>query len=159
VTGGWGCRGAAATKIARGPLRKRISARPWHCGTCGLSWRSFLSLLAAESRLLERISHVSENNTAVRRELRGGPDHPGHLHDPWPTWWSRTSTSSPMRGMAVEAAFSSLRVSAATKTVPLDRKVLQERYDRELRPNLVARQSWHDGTLEMWMGAYFKNSK
>jgi hypothetical protein len=50
-------------------------------------------------------------------------------------------------------------VEYLAKTVPLDRKVLQERYDRELRPNLVARQSWHDGTLEMWMGAYFKNSK
>ncbi len=41
------------------------------------------------------------------------------------------------------------------KTVPLDAKVLQHRYDRELRPNLMARESWHDGTLKMWIGSYF----
>jgi hypothetical protein len=50
-------------------------------------------------------------------------------------------------------------VEYLAKTVPLDRKVLQERYDRELRPNLMARQSWHDSTLEMWMGAYFTSRK
>ena len=45
-------------------------------------------------------------------------------------------------------------VEYLAKTVPLDPKVLQERYDRELRPNLMARQGWHDGTLKMWIGSY-----
>jgi hypothetical protein len=49
-------------------------------------------------------------------------------------------------------------VEYLAKTVPLDPKVLQERYQQELRPNLMARQTWHDGTLEMWIGAYFSNS-
>jgi hypothetical protein len=25
----------------------------------------------------------------------------------------------------------------------------------DLRPNLMARKSWHDGTLEVWIGSYF----
>jgi len=29
---------------------------------------------------------------------------------------------------------------------------------QELRPNLMARQSWHDGTLKMWLGAYFSKA-
>jgi hypothetical protein len=48
-------------------------------------------------------------------------------------------------------------VEYLAKTVPLDPKILQERYDRELRPNLMARESWHDGTLQMWIAAYFGN--
>jgi hypothetical protein len=39
--------------------------------------------------------------------------------------------------------------------VPLDPHLLQERYHQELRPNLMARKSWHDGTLKMWIGSYF----
>jgi hypothetical protein len=35
-------------------------------------------------------------------------------------------------------------VEYLARTVPLDPKILQDRYDRELRPNLMARQSWHD---------------
>lgn len=46
-------------------------------------------------------------------------------------------------------------VEFLAKTVPLDPKQLQDRYDRELRPNLMARQSWHDGTLKMWIASYF----
>jgi hypothetical protein len=46
-------------------------------------------------------------------------------------------------------------VEYLARTVPLSAELLQERYDRELRPNLMARQSWHDGTLKMWLGAYF----
>ena len=48
-------------------------------------------------------------------------------------------------------------VEYLAKTVPLDPNVLQERYVRELRPNLMARQTWHDGTLKMWIGAYFSS--
>jgi Nucleotidyltransferase of unknown function (DUF6036) len=46
-------------------------------------------------------------------------------------------------------------VEYLAKTVPLDPKILQDRYDKELRPNLMARQGWHDGTLKLWLGAYF----
>jgi len=33
------------------------------------------------------------------------------------------------------------------KTVPLDPKILRDRYEKELRPDLMARENWHDGTL------------
>jgi hypothetical protein len=46
-------------------------------------------------------------------------------------------------------------VEYLAKTIPLDPEILRERYERELRPNLMARESWHDGTLEMWIGSYF----
>ena len=46
-------------------------------------------------------------------------------------------------------------VEYLTKAVPLDPKILRDRYEKELRPNLMARESWHDGTLEMWIGSYF----
>lgn len=50
-------------------------------------------------------------------------------------------------------------VEYLAKRVSLDPKVLQERYQQELRPNLLARQTWHDGTLEMWIGAYFSRAE
>jgi hypothetical protein len=46
-------------------------------------------------------------------------------------------------------------VEYLAKAVPLDPKILRGRYEKELRSNLMARESWHDGTLEMWMGSYF----
>jgi hypothetical protein len=46
-------------------------------------------------------------------------------------------------------------VEFLAKTVPLDPKILRDRYEKELRLNLMARESWHDGTLEMWIGSYF----
>ncbi len=46
-------------------------------------------------------------------------------------------------------------VEYLAKTIRLDAQVLRDRYQRELRPNLMARETWHDGTLEMWIGAYF----
>src|SRR6267154_5166364 len=46
-------------------------------------------------------------------------------------------------------------VEYLAKAVPLDPKILRHRYEKELRPNLLARESWHDGTLEMWIGSYF----
>jgi hypothetical protein len=48
-------------------------------------------------------------------------------------------------------------VEYLAKTVPLDPKILRDRYEKELRPNLMVRESWHDGTLEMWIGSYFSN--
>jgi hypothetical protein len=45
-------------------------------------------------------------------------------------------------------------VEYLAKAVPLEPMRLQERYEREMRPNLMARQSWHDGTLKMWIAAY-----
>ena len=50
-------------------------------------------------------------------------------------------------------------VEYLARTVPLNAGLLQERYERELRPNLMARQSWHDGTLRMWLGAYFPSTE
>jgi hypothetical protein len=49
-------------------------------------------------------------------------------------------------------------VEYLARTAPLRPEVLQERYERELRPNLMARQSWHDGSLKMWLGAYFSKA-
>jgi Nucleotidyltransferase of unknown function (DUF6036) len=46
-------------------------------------------------------------------------------------------------------------VEYLARTVPLDTKILRDRYEKELRPNLLARETWHDGTLEMWIGSYF----
>ena len=46
-------------------------------------------------------------------------------------------------------------VEYLAKAVPLDPKILRDRYEKELRPNLMARENWHDGTLEMWIGSYF----
>ena len=46
-------------------------------------------------------------------------------------------------------------VSYLARTVPLDPRILRERYQQELRPNLLARHSWHDQTLELWLEAYF----
>lgn len=33
--------------------------------------------------------------------------------------------------------------------------ILRARYDKELRPYIVGRESWHDQTLELWLDAYF----
>jgi hypothetical protein len=38
-------------------------------------------------------------------------------------------------------------VEYLAKAVPLDPKILRDRYEKKLRPNLMARESWHDGTL------------
>lgn len=46
-------------------------------------------------------------------------------------------------------------VEFLAKTVPLDPKQLQDRYDRELRPNLMARQSWHGGCRRGRTGEFF----
>jgi hypothetical protein len=34
-------------------------------------------------------------------------------------------------------------------------EILRERYDNELRPNLLAYEARHDLTLEMWLESYF----
>lgn len=33
--------------------------------------------------------------------------------------------------------------------------ILRERYEQELRPNLLARPEWHDRTLRMWLESYW----
>jgi Nucleotidyltransferase of unknown function (DUF6036) len=44
-------------------------------------------------------------------------------------------------------------VEYLAKAVPLDPKILRDRYEKELHPNLMARESWHDGTeLRMVQG-------
>jgi hypothetical protein len=46
-------------------------------------------------------------------------------------------------------------VEYLAKTARLDPKVLRDRYQKKLRSNLMARKSWHNGTLAMWLGSYF----
>jgi hypothetical protein len=46
-------------------------------------------------------------------------------------------------------------VAHLAKTVPLDPAVLRERYEQELRPNVMGDVKRHDQTLEMWIAAYF----
>src|SRR5216117_1381246 len=41
------------------------------------------------------------------------------------------------------------------KVVPLDRKILRTRYQKELRPNIIGDPERHDRTLQMWIDAYF----
>jgi hypothetical protein len=33
----------------------------------------------------------------------------------------------------------------------LDAKLLRERYEKELRHNLIGNIDWHDGTLKLWI--------
>ena len=33
----------------------------------------------------------------------------------------------------------------------LDAKLLRERYEKELRHNLIGNVEWHDGTLKLWI--------
>lgn len=33
--------------------------------------------------------------------------------------------------------------------------VLRERYEKELRPNLLSREEWHDQTLRLWIESYW----
>lgn len=37
----------------------------------------------------------------------------------------------------------------------LDRDVLRSRYHDELRPYLLSREQWHDGTLDMWIQSFW----
>lgn len=46
-------------------------------------------------------------------------------------------------------------VAYLARTRSLDPDLLRERYQRELRPYLLAKHEWHDQTLEMWIEAYF----
>ena len=46
-------------------------------------------------------------------------------------------------------------VAHLAKTVPLDPAVLRERYEQELRPNVIGDVKRHDQTLQMWIAAYF----
>lgn len=45
-------------------------------------------------------------------------------------------------------------VARLAKRVPLDPHVLQERYQRELRPIIIGDPDWHDRTLRMWVESY-----
>ncbi|MGH7380337.1 MAG: DUF6036 family nucleotidyltransferase [Candidatus Methylomirabilales bacterium] len=46
-------------------------------------------------------------------------------------------------------------VAHLAKTVPLDPAALRERYEQELRPNVIGDVDRHDRTLAMWIAAYF----
>lgn len=46
-------------------------------------------------------------------------------------------------------------VEYLARRLRLDPAILRGRHRDELRPNLLARQSWHDQTLEMWIASYF----
>ncbi|HEY3129373.1 MAG TPA: DUF6036 family nucleotidyltransferase [Acidobacteriota bacterium] len=42
--------------------------------------------------------------------------------------------------------------------IPLDRETLRERYEQELRPNLLSREEYHDRTLSFWLETYFTDT-
>lgn len=46
-------------------------------------------------------------------------------------------------------------VEYLAKTLHLDRATLRERYEQELRRNLIGPPTQHDATLEFWLEAYF----
>ena len=46
-------------------------------------------------------------------------------------------------------------VAYLAKTVPLDPALLKTRYTKELRGIIIGNVDWHDGTLAMWIEAYF----
>lgn len=46
-------------------------------------------------------------------------------------------------------------VEYLAKTHHLDSKILRERYEKELRTNLIGPPSRHDATLDFWIEAYF----
>jgi hypothetical protein len=46
-------------------------------------------------------------------------------------------------------------VAHLAKVVPLDRKILRTRYQKELRPIIIGDPETHDRTLQMWIDAYF----
>jgi hypothetical protein len=46
-------------------------------------------------------------------------------------------------------------VAHLAKTVPLDAGLLQNRYEQELRPNVMGDVKRHDRTLEMWIAEFF----
>ena len=46
-------------------------------------------------------------------------------------------------------------VGILAKTTYLDPTILQQRYELELKPNLIGPPSQHDLTLEFWLEAYF----
>ena len=46
-------------------------------------------------------------------------------------------------------------VEYLAKTQHLDPTILKKRYVEELRPIIIGAPSWHDGTLQLWLDAYF----
>jgi hypothetical protein len=108
---------------------------------------------ALASRYKVYLQHVAVAAIPESYESRLSEMFPGRLKklkilapDPYDLALSKLERNSPKDQGDVEYL---------AKTVPLDAKVLRDRYDQELRPNLMARQSWHDGTLELWLGSYF----
>jgi hypothetical protein len=47
-------------------------------------------------------------------------------------------------------------VKYLVKTVPLDGHILKERYEREFRPYYVGRTSEADGTMRLWLEAFYE---
>jgi len=110
-----------------------------------------------ESKYKVRLQHVTVATMPEEYESRLKGMLPGRFKklkilapDPYDLVLSKLERNSPKDQGDVEYL---------ARTVPLDPKVLRERYDRELRPNLMARQTWHDGTLKMWIGAYFSSTE
>lgn len=48
-------------------------------------------------------------------------------------------------------------VAFLATTQRLDAAILRERYEKELRDNLIGPPAWHDQTLEFWIEAYFSS--
>lgn len=111
---------------------------------------------ALASKYKVYLQHVTVATIPENYESRVNEMFPGRFEklkilapDPYDLALSKLERNSPKDQADVEYL---------AKTVPLDAKILQDRYDRELRPNLMARQTWHDGTLKLWLGAYFSTA-
>lgn len=47
-------------------------------------------------------------------------------------------------------------VQYLAKTCKLDSNILRQRYEKELKANLLGSPEWHDKTLDLWIEAYFQ---
>jgi hypothetical protein len=68
------------------------------------------------------------------------------IPDPYDLALSKLTRNSPPDRQDVEYL---------AKTQHLDPAVLKKRYEEELRPIIIGEPSWHDGTLKLWLDAYF----
>lgn len=92
-----------------------------------------------------RLQHVTVATMPEGYETRLGEMFPGRFRklkifapDPDDLVLSKLERNSPKGEGDVEYL---------ARAAPLDPRILEKRYETELRPNLLARQSWHDGTL------------
>ncbi len=117
-----------------------------------------LEALAGRGSKLEKhyrihLQHVTVATMPEDYQSRLSEMFPGRLAklkllapDPYDLVLSKLERNSPKDQEDVEYLAKSLSLNSA---------ILTEHYEREFRPNLMARQSWHDGTLKRWIELYF----